>query len=94
MKRTLIVIWISCQLIAYGQIDNLIMHQLHGPDYSETIYPEEDGFIYDQYVGGTIAGFSLADGWRRDTINGGYNKEMYDNPYMSSLRFEKKQAMN
>ena len=57
-------------------------------NYSETIYPIDDGLTYNQYVGETIAGFSLADGWREDTINGGFNKEIYDNPYVSSTKFK------
>lgn len=62
-----------------------------GSDYSKTIYPKDDGLIYNQYVGETIAGFSLANGWREDTINGGFNRNN-DNPYISSLRFEKQKG--
>lgn len=63
-----------------------------GPDYSKTISPKDDGLIYDEYVGETIAGFSPANGWRKDTINGGFNKEI-SNPYISSVRFEKGEKM-
>lgn len=59
------------------------------PDYSQTIYPEGDSLTYDQYVGEFIAGFALAEGWREDTINGGYNKIIYDNPYLESIEFNK-----
>lgn len=48
-----------------------------------------DSLTYDQYVGEFIAGSSLANGWRTDSINGGYNKELYWNPYTESLRFQK-----
>ena len=51
-----------------------------GPDYSKTIYPKND-LTYNQYVGETIAGYHLADGWREDSINGGFNKKVYWNPY-------------
>ena len=62
------------------------------PDYSKTIYPTDDGLTYNQYVGETIAGFHLANGWRKDTLNGGFNKEIYVNPYISSIRFEKQKG--
>lgn len=52
-------------------------------------YPKEDSLTYNQYVGETIAGFTLANGWRRDTLNGGFNKEIYDNPYVESTEFDK-----
>jgi hypothetical protein len=62
------------------------------PDYSQMIYPKDDGLTYNQYVGETVAGFYLANGWRKDTINGGVNKEIYTNPYISSIRFEKQKG--
>ncbi|MCB9196912.1 MAG: hypothetical protein H6600_00490 [Flavobacteriales bacterium] len=58
------------------------------PDLSLTIYPV-DSLIYDQYVGETIAGHTLANGWRSDLINGGYNKTIYTNPYVEGVHFEK-----
>lgn len=61
-------------------------------DYSKVIYPENDGLTYNQYIGESIAGFHLADGWRIDSINGGFNKEIYDNPYISSIGFEKQKG--
>lgn len=66
--------------ILYRQGDSLTALQYRGPDIRKTFYPN-DGFTYNQYVGETIAGHNLADSWRRDTINGGFNKEVYDNPY-------------
>ncbi len=80
----------SFHIIAYAQSDSLKIFRNHGSDYTQTIYPKNDSLTYNQYVGETIAGFTLADGWRRDTINGGFNKEFYDSPYVSSLRLEKK----
>ncbi|MCC7303744.1 MAG: hypothetical protein IT233_13975 [Bacteroidia bacterium] len=59
---------------------------------SLTICPTGDGITYNQYVGETIAGYTMASGWRKDTINGGFNKEVYVNPFTSGLenkRFEK-----
>jgi hypothetical protein len=64
---------------------------------SGTVYQTErgdssypiDSLTYDQYVGEFIAGSNLANGWRIDTINGGYNKQLYWNPYTESLRFQK-----
>lgn len=72
--------------------DSIIFTEKHTailPDYSKTIYPENDGLIYNQYVGESIAGFYPANGWRIDTINGGFNKEIYSNPYISTKGFEK-----
>ncbi len=65
--------------------------QRREPDYSKTIYPENDGLTYDQYVGETIAGYSPADGWRIDTLSG-FHKQVYWNPYVAlndNDRFEK-----
>lgn len=77
-------------LIKSGTLDSLIIYTAFlRPDYSLTIYPMNDGLTYNQYVGETIAGYTLANGWRRDTINGGFNKEIYNNPFISSTRFEK-----
>ncbi|WP_107038689.1 hypothetical protein [Brumimicrobium mesophilum] len=59
-----------------------------------TNYPKNDGLTYNQYVGETIAGYHLADGWRKDTINGGFNKEIYDNPFIESTRFDKQMSSN
>ncbi|MBX2950815.1 MAG: hypothetical protein KF704_16160 [Crocinitomicaceae bacterium] len=61
------------------------------PDDLKTISPD-DGLTYNQYIGENIAGFYPADGWRTDTINGGFNKNS-DNPYISSVRFEKGEKM-
>lgn len=60
------------------------------PNYAETIYPN-DSLTYNQYVGEFIAGYTIANGWRKDSINGGLNKEVYRNPYLSygHLNFEK-----
>ncbi len=63
------------------------------PIPSKVDYPKNDSLIYDQFVGETIAGFRLASGWRSDTMNGGYNKILYSNPYLEVLaldKFEKK----
>lgn len=57
-----------------------------------TNYPKNDGLTYNQYVGENIAGFHLANGWRKDTINGGFNKEIYDNPYIESADFDKQMS--
>ena len=59
---------------------------------SRTNYPKDDGLTYNQYVGENIAGFHLANGWRKDTINGGFNKEIYDNPYIESTDFDKQMS--
>lgn len=88
MKIILTLFIVMYQFVGYGQTDSLIFHRPYGPDYSKTIYLK-DGLTYNQYVGETIAGFTLANGWRRDSVNGGFNKEIYDNPYVSEVRFEK-----
>lgn len=61
---------------------------------TRTSFPKNDGLTYNQYVGETIAGFHLANGWRKDTINGGFNKEIYTNPYIESTDFDKHMSSN
>jgi len=100
MKNIFILLFIICQINAFGQKDTLDIDTIAKKDMKfvngdpRTAYPKNDGLIYNQYVGETIAGFYLADGWRRDTMNGGYNKEIYNNPYISSTRFYKQKREN
>ncbi len=89
MKDILTILFLITQVIVYGQLDSLKIYQSFEPDYSKTIYPTDDSLTYNQYVGETIAGYTVADGWRRDTINGGFNKEIYSNPYIQDIRFVK-----
>jgi hypothetical protein len=89
MKLLSCLILIMCQISAFGQFDSTQVYHSTGPDYLQTEYPKSDGLTYNQFVGEHIAGFSIAHGWRRDTINGGFNKEIYTNPYISSVRFTK-----
>lgn len=87
MKNIFFLLVIFCQTVGYGQFDSLkiaLSRQYGSPDYSKTIYPKNDGLTYNQFVGETIAGYHLANGWRKDTINGGFNKEIYRNPYVVS----------
>lgn len=74
--------------VVLGQSDTLTQKAYVLGGFSDAAYPD-DSLTYNQYVGETIAGYFVADGWRRDTVNGGYNKEMYFNPYVESVRFEK-----
>lgn len=60
--------------------------------HPRTNYPKGDGLTYNQYVGENIAGYNLADGWRKDSINGGFNKEIYTNPYVEGISFDKQNA--
>ncbi|HCS20933.1 MAG TPA: hypothetical protein DIW47_10315 [Bacteroidetes bacterium] len=80
---------ICCQVFCYCCSDSLQFFRHLGPDYSLTVYPENDGLTYNQYIGETIAGFYIANGWREDTLNGGFNKEIYVNPYIESTFFDK-----
>lgn len=84
MKNIMTILFVICQVVVYGQFDKPETYQHQGPNYLQTIYPKDDGYTYNQYVGETIAGYTRADGWRQDSINGGFNKEIYDNPYISS----------
>jgi len=84
MKNILFLFFIFFQVVAYGQFDSLRISKLAMPDYSQTRFPKGDGLTYNQYIGETISGYVIANGWRRDTINGGFNKEIYNNPYISS----------
>ncbi|WP_123776137.1 hypothetical protein [Brumimicrobium aurantiacum] len=60
------------------------------PLHVRTNYPKGDGLTYNQYVGENIAGYHLANGWRKDSVNGGFNKEIYTNPYVEGISFDKK----
>ena len=84
MKKIVTLLLVTYQVVVYGQMDSLKIQKPFGPDYSKTIYPKDDELTYDQYVGETIAGFSITEGWRQDSINGGFNKKIYDNPYVLS----------
>lgn len=84
MKKILILFFSTCQIILYGQRDSVKISKPFGSDYSKTIYPKNDRLTYNQFVGETIAGYNLANGWRKDSVNGGFNKEIYNNPYIKS----------
>ncbi len=84
MRKLLILIFVICQFVVYGQIDSLKINKSFGLDYSKTVYPKNDRLTYNQFVGETIAGYNLANGWRKDSINGGFNKEINGNPYIKS----------
>jgi len=84
MKNILTLLFIINQVVVYGQIDRLTIPR-HSPDHTKTIYPQNDSLTYNQYIGETIAGYTIANGWRRDSINGGFNKEIYNNPYLISF---------
>lgn len=84
MKNILFSIFTFCQVTVYAQFDSLKISYKGRPDYSRTIFPKDDGSTYNQFIGETIAGYHLANGWRKDTINGGFNKEIYRNPYVIS----------
>lgn len=84
MKNLLTLFFVICQFVVYGQIDSLKISNPFDPDYSKTIYPKNDRLTYNQFVGETISGYNLANGWRKDSVNGGFNKEIYSNPYIKS----------
>ncbi len=92
MRKILTLFIVMHQVIAFAQFDSIKMYNPKGPDYSKTRFPTKDGLTYNQFVGETIAGYTLANGWRKDTLNGGFNKEIYDNPYVSATQLEKKQG--
>jgi hypothetical protein len=94
MKKILTILYIINQIVVYGQFDSLRISRPFGPDYSKTIYPINDSLTYNQYVGETIAGYTIANGWRLDSINGGFNKEIYRNPYIQDIRFVKQSFDN
>ncbi len=50
--------------------------------------------IYNQYIGETIQGEEPANGWRTDSINYGYNKEVYRNPFYLWSSFQKSPIMD
>ncbi|RYM33582.1 hypothetical protein ERX46_11640 [Brumimicrobium glaciale] len=85
---------ICCQVGCYCCPGSIRIDQVPPPLDSRTAYPQNDSLTYNQYVGENIAGFHLANGWRRDTFNGGFNKEIYTNPYIESTRFDKHLSSN
>lgn len=56
----------------------------------EWIEWEAQGLIYDIYFGETFTSYTLANGWRSDTVSGAYH-EIYFDPYSEKNRFEKKE---
>ena len=55
------------------------------PEYkSEPVFPRKKK-VYNEYVGSYAITyhFSLANGWREDDISGGFNKEIFYNPYIN-----------
>lgn len=75
---------VTGQFALYGQIDSLQIKSGHLRSNPTMAYPKGDGLTYDQYVGETSAGFRIAQGWRLDSVNGGFNKALHGNPYVSS----------
>jgi hypothetical protein len=53
---------------------------------SVTVFPKKKR-TYNEFNGNYAIkyGFRLAEGWRRDSCNGGYGKEMGDNPYIDFI---------
>lgn len=89
MKNILTILLVISQLVVYGQSDSLKIYRPFGPDFSKTIYlVKEDGLTYDNYLGENIAGSTIAEGWRLDTISGGLNKKV-GNPYVKNITFAK-----
>ena len=100
MKISLTILLFFCVLtLSFSQADSITPINLipsnsttqfnpFSSDMNQTLYPI-DSLTYDQYVGEFIAGYTLTDGWRVDSINGGYNKQIYSNPYIRDIRFEK-----
>ncbi len=84
MKSILTLFLVLFQVLVFGQFDSFKIYKPHSPDYSKTIYPKGNGITYNLYIGETIAGYTIANGWRQDSINGGFNKEIYNNPYVAS----------
>ena len=84
MKNIVILFFITCQMVIYSQNDNIKIKNPQGTNYSKTNYPKNDGLTYNQFVGETLAGYNLAKGWRKDSVNGGFNKEIYGFPYIKS----------
>ena len=80
---------VGCRCCPDSEFGSYPFHQSIDPRLN---FPKDDSLTYNQYVGETIAGFTLANGWRRDTLNGGFNKEIYDNPYVESTEFDKNLA--
>lgn len=97
MKKLIILIILIATTPIFGQSDSAFqakidsLYEASGQQYFTFKNVEFYGLTYDEYVGETYYGIRLANGWRMDTINGGFNKEVYWNPYLSFDldRFEK-----
>jgi|GEM_PF-6543373 len=88
MKYLISLIFISSTFMSFGQTivrDSTLaikVKYVNDDCPSKTIFPRKNR-TYDEYVGNYAIkyGFRLADGWREDSCNGGYNRHV-GNPYM------------
>lgn len=81
--------WAQSDSVSKVNIEPINIEPVIGEITYGSLYPM-DSLTYDQYLGEYISGSSLAEGWRRDTLNGGLNKTIYSNsPYLSGIHFYK-----
>ncbi len=89
MKKLVILLLVIATTPIFGQSDSLFqakidsLYEAHGQEYFTYKIVEYFGLTCDEYVGNAYYGQRLANGWRADTTNGGFNKEVYFNPYLS-----------
>lgn len=68
-----------------GNVNHIIVLNPNGESLIK--FPKKKR-TYNEFVGNYAIeyGFKLAEGWRRDSCNGGYGKEMGDNPYIDFIK--------
>lgn len=89
MKNFIVLILISVCNTIYGQIIVEPNSVLFGVKMNDSLTYNYQAYNHLQQPGEPPFYIYLADGWRTDTINGGFHKEIYNNPYINSLEFKK-----
>lgn len=92
IKYIKLLLLISVSKFVFGQKNTLHptreiqMAQSAADCKSRTVFPKKNR-TYNEFVGNYAIkyGFALAEGWRRDSCNGGYGKGMGCNPYLDFI---------
>jgi hypothetical protein len=88
LSKTIQMKYIKLLILLF--VSNFVCGQIKVTDSllteSVTVFPKKNR-TYNEFNGNYAIkyGFKLAEGWRRDSCNGGYGKEMGDNPYIDFI---------
>ncbi|MDP2386682.1 MAG: hypothetical protein Q8M29_09950 [Bacteroidota bacterium] len=95
MKKLIIFMFLIATTPSFAQNDSARMYKgnvnhiiVLNPNGESLIKFPKKKRTYNEFVGNYAIeyGFKLAEGWRRDSCNGGYGKEMGDNPYIDFIK--------